>query len=137
MIDPRRNLPQVNDAWGAVRAGVRGVPIAGGLMDEVLAAGDATFGGDRGKSWSERWSTAVENQRGYDAAYDRDHPVLSALLQTAGGLAVPGGVVLGMAPKAAKGIGMIGRHLPQLLPPKRRRRVSWTAAPSKRQRRQK
>ena len=79
---------------GGVRALGRGVPLWGGAQDEVFAAADATFGGDRGKGWLERWDSAVEEQRAYDAAFDEKHPIASAALLTAGGFAVPGALAL-------------------------------------------
>jgi hypothetical protein len=103
--------PKVSDAWGGVRAAFRGVPVAGDLMDEGLAAYHATFGGDRSKSWGRRWNDEVEEERAYDAAYDAKHPYLSAALQTAGGLAVPTGLLAGKIPAAARGLRWVGRQL--------------------------
>jgi hypothetical protein len=106
---PYKPAPQINDWIGSGRAFVRGIPIGGELLDEALAAGDATFGGDRSKSWGQRWNSAVDDQRAYDAAYDAKHPYLSAALQTAGNFAVPAGAIAGAVPKAAALFRLAGR----------------------------
>ena len=101
--------PQANDWIGGGRAVLRGIPIGGEFLDEGLAMADATFGGDRSKSWGERWSRAVDEQRAYDAAFDRDHPLVSVGLRTAGNFALPGSAVLGAVPKAAQLLRMAGQ----------------------------
>lgn len=108
--------PWVDDLIGGGRALLRGVPIGGELMDEGFAAYDATFGGDRSKSWGDRWSRAVDDQRAYDAAFDARNPVASVVLRTAGNFAVPGGAVLGAASKAAPALRMLGGRLLPALP---------------------
>jgi hypothetical protein len=96
------HLRTPNDVVGGGRALVRGLPIIGDLMDEGFAVLDASTGGDRSKSWSDRWHSAVEAERAYDAAYDKRHPLWSAALQTAGNFAIPGGPALGVAAKVGR-----------------------------------
>jgi hypothetical protein len=110
---------RVNDWVGGGRAFLRGIPIGGELMDEGFAAYDATMGGDRSKSWGERWGRAVDEQRAYDAAFDAKHPEASMALRMAGNFAVPGGAVLGAASKlglAAPALRMVGGRILRALP---------------------
>jgi hypothetical protein len=114
--------PQINDWIGGGRAVLRGIPIGGELMDEGFAAFDATFRGDRSKSWGDRWNSALDEQRAYDQAFDEKHPVASVALRTAGNFAVPGGAVLGAASKlsrAAPVLRMVGGKLLSRLPKSR------------------
>ncbi len=82
---------QANNQAGAIdniaRTLARGATL--GYMDELAAAGNATFGlgaGGGEGSWSDRYDRALAAERGRDDAYDRDHPVLSTAGQIVGGV---------------------------------------------------
>lgn len=107
---------------GAVRAIGRGVPVVGAFLDEANAATGAALDplvpqaladalgieklpGD----FQQRYEAALKQQRGMDAAFDEENPVLSPALQVAGGMAA-GGALLKGAPVAGKAIlGMGGK----------------------------
>jgi hypothetical protein len=114
-----------NDLVGGGRAFLRGIPMAGEYLDEGFAAFDATFGGDRSQGWGDRWNSAVEEQRAYDADFDRRNPMASVLLRTAGGAIMPGGPMVGAGvkligaaarlPKAGASLQWVGGRL---MPPR-------------------
>lgn len=89
----------------AVRSIARGVPILGGAIDEIGAAGSALMGGDYGE--------ALDYQRARDRFMDKNAPVLSTGLQVAGGVASGLGAakVLGLGATAAAP-GTLQRMLP-------------------------
>lgn len=93
--DPRGALTVDN----VVRSVARGIPILGGAMDNIAAAGDAFTqpilgrGSDAG-SYSERYNANLAQEQAKDTAYDEQHPIAS----TAGQV---GGAVLATAPLVA------------------------------------
>lgn len=76
-----------------IRSVARGVPILGGALDEINAAGSALMGGD--------YNEALDYQRARDRFMDKKAPVLST------GLQVAGGVASGLG--AAKALGLGGQ----------------------------
>lgn len=88
-----------------IRSVARGVPILGGAMDEISAAGSALMGGD--------YNEALDYQRARDRFMDKNAPVLSTGLQVAGGVASGLGAakVLGLG-TGATAAGVPARMLP-------------------------
>lgn len=105
--DPWSAYPTVQDDWSAfpeapkdgdltvdnvVRSVARGIPILGGAMDNIAAAGDAftqpLFGrGSDAGTYSERYNANLAQEQGRDAAYDEQHPIASTVGQITGAVA--------------------------------------------------
>lgn len=89
-----------------VRSVARGIPILGGAMDNIAAAGDAATHAVLGRgsdapTYSERYAANLTKEQGKDAAYDDQHPYVSTAGQVAGG-------ILGTAPLVAAAPGAFG-----------------------------
>jgi hypothetical protein len=105
------------DADNVVRSLARGIPVLGGAMDNIAAAGDAAthavFGrGSDAPSFGERYSANLERERAQDAAYDRNHPIASAAGQIAGGVVAT--VPLAVTATGAKLLGMGGKTVSEM-----------------------
>lgn len=107
-----RVQPPVEDSRGGgvlqtidngVRQIAKGIPVLGGAMDSVAAAGDAaTYSllgrGAEGSNFSERYAKNLASEQSKDAAFESAHPVASTALNV-------GGAVAGTVPMAATAIG--------------------------------
>lgn len=98
-----------------VRSVARGIPVLGGAMDRIAAAGDAALGGivDRGsqaESFSERYAENLANEQRRDREFDENSPVASTVAKVAGGVA-------GVAPLVAAAPAAFGvtGTLPQMV----------------------
>lgn len=98
-----------------VRSAARGIPVLGGAMDRLAAAGDAALGSvfDRGSqapTFSERYAENLANEQRRDREFDENSPVASTVAKVAGGVA-------GLAPAvmaAPAAFGAVGT-LPQMV----------------------
>lgn len=115
-----RSLPKSKSSQGsmsvdnAVRSTARGVLGIGSYLDELDAATNATlaplidpmlpdsFQKLPGDTWGERYSQALDIQRGKDKAFDEEHPIISTGLKIAGGVGSGFGLL-----KAAPAIGEV------------------------------
>jgi hypothetical protein len=85
-----------------VRSVATGVPIVGGLLNQMDAATNATIAGFVNpfyktdipqENWSDRYNASLGMQRGLDAGYAQAHPVANIAGQVVGGIG--GGLALG------------------------------------------
>lgn len=115
-----RNPGDDQGGFGAdnvVRSLARGVPVLGGAMDNIAAAGDAAthavFGrGSDAPSFGERYSANLDREKAQDAAYDRKHPITSAVGQIAGGVAAT--LPIAATATGANLLGMGGRTVTEM-----------------------
>jgi hypothetical protein len=99
--DPRYQQILGNESSKAL---VRGVPIAGGYVNQAAAGLRALTGeGDYAKN--------LAQEEAAQAAWEKEHPVLDPALQAAGGTLALGGAG-GASATAARALGMTGRLLP-------------------------
>lgn len=100
---------------GAIDSGarqlVKGIPVLGGAMDKIAAAGDAaTYSflgrGSPGENFSERYAKNKISEAGKDAAFETVHPNISTALQLTGGVA--GTLPLAATTIGARGLGLVG-----------------------------
>jgi hypothetical protein len=123
---PSQSAAQNGDltANNAVRSVATGVPIAGGLLNRIDAATNATlaplfdpvlpdsFQKLPEENWSDRYQHALNIQTGRDQAFHQEHPYVDTGLKVAGGVA--GTVPAMMAAPAAFGVGsgpILGRSV--------------------------
>jgi hypothetical protein len=90
---------------------VKGIPVLGGAMDKIAAAGDAaTYSflgrGSPGENFSERYAKNKISEAGKDAAFETAHPNISTALQLTGGVA--GTLPLAATAIGARGLGLVG-----------------------------
>ncbi len=106
---------QIGNALSGVDNGVRqvakGIPVLGGAMENIAAAGDALtqpmFGrGSEGANFSERYAKNLTTEQQRDASFEAEHPYLSTGLNVAGGVA--GLVPLANTMAGARALGMVG-----------------------------
>lgn len=101
-----------------VRAAARGIPIAGGAMDQFAALMDAATypvlgrGSDAG-TFSERRAKNLETERARDKAFDEESPIVSTGAKLAGG--VSPFLAAARVPALATGLGMRGPLRQQML----------------------
>jgi len=112
-------------AEGMARAGARGVPILGGLLNKADAATNAalapvvdpllpdSFQKLKGKTFSERYSQALDIQKGKDRSFSEEHPIADAVAEVAGGIGSTGAAA--MTGTGAKLLGLTGKTLPQMI----------------------
>lgn len=95
-----------------VRSVARGVPVVGGILDQLNAATNATIAGAVNpfyktdipqENWADRYNASLGMQRGMDAGYAQQHPYANAAGEIAGGVAGMAAVPL---PAVAEGAGL-------------------------------
>ena len=77
---------------GAAQRMLRGVPVLGGFLDEIGAAGDAAVSYVTGGSAGEDYDTSLARRRETIKADDAAHPVRNTVEGFAGGLALSAGL---------------------------------------------
>lgn len=77
---------------GAAQRVLRGVPLIGGALDEIGAAGDAALDYISGGRVGEPYETALERRRQAIAKSDTEHPVRNTVEAIAGGVAAANSV---------------------------------------------
>lgn len=100
-----------------VRSLARGIPVLGGAMDNIAAAGDAATHavlgrGSGASSFGDRYAENLAREKAQDAAYDRNHPITSAVGQIAGGVAAT--LPLAATATGAKLLGMGGNTVTEM-----------------------
>lgn len=97
-----------------VRSMARGVPILGGAMDRIAAAGDAATQpllgrGSGAENFADRYNANLEAERAKDTSFDQAHPVASTAGEFAGGVGAFGAAA--RIPAVAGALGITGPSL--------------------------
>ena len=101
--DPRFQTPNMN-----VRAGLRGIPLAGAFTSKLAAGLGAAAGvGSTKSTIAERYVENLAQEEAAKADYEKNHPVQDAVAGTIGGTLALGGAG-GAFPAVAKALGMTG-----------------------------
>lgn len=98
-----------------VRSAARGIPVLGGAMDRIAAAGDAALGavidrGSQAETFAERYAENLANEQRRDREFDENSPIASTVAKVVGGVG-------GLAPAvmaAPAAFGAVGT-LPQMI----------------------
>lgn len=115
-----RNVGDDQGGFGpdnVVRSLARGIPVIGGAMDNIAAAGDAATHAVLGRgsdapTFGERYSANLDREKAQDDAYDRQHPITSAAGQIVGGVAAT--LPLAATATGAKLLGMGGKTVGEM-----------------------
>lgn len=94
-----------------VRQLVKGIPILGGAMENIAAAGDAATypilgRGAAGQSFSDRYAKNLPAEQARDAAFESAHPIASTALNVGG--AIAGTLPLAATAIGARALGLVG-----------------------------
>jgi hypothetical protein len=122
--DPANTSVSANNL---ARATAEGVPVAGGLLNNLNAATNATLApvvepfltpsaldiSRHGETWMERRNKSLAMQNAQSNQFSEAHPYIAGGAGLIGGAASLGGVA-GAIPKAAEALGMTGKVLPAM-----------------------
>lgn len=117
-IDSSPNMPygeQMSNVGKALDNGarqfVKGIPVLGGAMDKIAAAGDAATHpvlgrGAEGGNFSDRYAKNLAKEKARDAAFEAANPNVATGLNVVGGVAAT--LPLAATQLGARALGMVG-----------------------------